>query len=159
VHLILPVLFTVGVLAFLAFVALRQYREHIGNAPRRAEIEAGACFETTLDQVRVLGTNGRWMTDMKNLPKRLVVSTDAFTVCALYDEYVFEGPESSIAFSQAPSRSTHRDWIVITRQKGDRQVQLAISKKGSMQEIWHALAGTGATLRPPSIRARKSNQL
>jgi hypothetical protein len=59
-------------------------------------------------------------------------------------EFVFTGRESSIAFSQARSRLAERDWIVITGEAGGRQVQLAITKKSGLLEIWQALAGTGA---------------
>ena len=145
---LLPLLWAFGIVAFLAFVVLRQYREHARNAPLRDEIEARACFETTLDRARVLGTGG-WIPVMKNLPKRLVVSTDAFMVCSPFFEYVFRGCESSIAFTQAPSRGASRDWIVITGQKGDRQVHVAVTKKDGLQEIWQALARTGAAPEPP----------
>ena len=39
-------------------------------------------------------------------------------------EYVFTGRDSSIALSQAPSRIVNRDWIVVTREDGDRQLRL-----------------------------------
>jgi len=150
---LLPLLWSLGILAFLAFVVRRQYREHVRNIPLRDEIEAGVCFEMTLDRVRVLGTSGladgQWLPVMKNLPKRLVVSTDAFMVSSPFLEYVFRGCESSIAFSRAPSRGASRDWIVITGQKGDRQVQVAVTKKDGLQQIWQALARTGAAPGPP----------
>lgn len=61
-------------------------------------------------------------------------------------EFVFRGRESSIALSQMPSLLVARDWIVITGQAGGRQVQLAITKKEGLPDIWLALAGTGAAL-------------
>ena len=81
-------------------------------------------------------------------------------------EVVFTGRESSIAISQAPSRLAGHDWMIITGQAGDRQVQIAITRKERLPEIWQALAGTGAgrqldrtcanrhTVRPPSVRDR-----
>ena len=79
-------------------------------------------------------------------PKRLVVGADAFMISMpqALREYVFTGRESSIAISQAPSRLAERDWIIITGQAGGRQVQIAITKKEGLPEIWQALAGTGA---------------
>jgi len=42
-------------------------------------------------------------------------------------EYVFTGRDTSIAHSQAPCRIVNRDWIVVTRQDGDRQLRFAIT--------------------------------
>jgi hypothetical protein len=77
-------------------------------------------------------------------PKRLTVGTDAFMVTArqAQRDFVFTGCETSIALSQAPSLIVSRDWIVITGQAGDRQVQLAITGD-NLPEVWQALAGTG----------------
>jgi hypothetical protein len=82
-------------------------------------------------------------------PKRLTVGTDAFMVSAPQAgrEFVFTGRDSSIALSQAPSRVVTRDWIVVTRQVGDRQLRLAITRD-NLPEVWQALAGTGVTLAP-----------
>jgi hypothetical protein len=153
------VLFALGVVGILAAAGIQQYRESARNAPLRAEIEVAACFEISLDRVRLLWTGGykdrgRWIPIMKNLSKRLVIGPDAFMVRSPGAEYVFRGCESSIEFSQEPSRADSRDWIVITGQNGGRQVQLAITKKSGMQEIWQALAGTGAAPRPPVVEAR-----
>ena len=145
---LLPLLWAFGVIALLVSVALRQYREHVRNTPLRDEIEAQMCFETSLDRARVL-TTGQWVPVMKNLPKRLVVSTDAFMVCSPLFEYVFRGCESSIAFSQAPSGGRSRDWIVIAGRRGNRQVRVAVAKKDGLHEIWQALAGAGAAPGPP----------
>jgi hypothetical protein len=43
--------------------------------------------------------------------------------------------------------SSNRDWIVVTRQDGDRQLRLAITTD-NLPEVWQALAGTGVTLSP-----------
>jgi hypothetical protein len=60
-------------------------------------------------------------------------------------EFVFTGRESSIAFTQMPSRLADRDWIVITGQADGSQVQLAITTD-DLADVWQALAGTGAAL-------------
>jgi len=130
----------------------RRDRERAGNAPLRREIEARVCFETRLDRVSILGTGGfrgnrgYWIPFRG--PKRLVVGTNAFMISMpqALREYAFSGCESSITLSQMPSGLAARDWIVITGQAAGRQVQLAITKKEGLPEIWQALAGTGVTL-------------
>jgi hypothetical protein len=144
---LLPLLWTVTIVAGLVYVFIRQNRERARNAPLRFDIEARVCYSTALDRAVILGTGGYWIA-IKG-PKRLVVGTDAFmVVSSLGPVFAFRGCESSITFSQAPSRVVTRDWIVITGQNGTRPVQLAVTvtKKGSMPEIWQALAGAGAAL-------------
>jgi hypothetical protein len=158
---VLPVLFVLAIAVLFAFALLQQHRERVRDAPLRAEIAAEARFEIALDRVRLFWTGGsrdrgRWIRIRKNGPMRLVVSPDAFAVRTPGAVWVFRGSESSIEFSQEPSRSASRDWIVITGPNGGRQVEIAISKKGSMQEIWHALAGTGAASGLRSIQAGDS---
>ena len=147
----LPVIFTFAVMGGILILFTRHNRDHPANAPLRAEIQAGARFETKLDHVRVLGrggfegTRGQWISIRG--PKRLAVAADAFMISvpqAHLHEFVFTGRESSIRFSRAPSRLVQRDWIVIAGQASGRQVQLAITKKAGLPDIWQALAGTGA---------------
>jgi hypothetical protein len=57
---------------------------------------------------------------------------------------VFIGRESSIAMSRSPSRLVQQDWIIITGPFKGRQIQIAITKKEGLQEIWQALAEAGA---------------
>jgi hypothetical protein len=116
------------------------------------------CFETPLSRASVLGTGGfggtRGMWISVRGPKRLIVGTDAFMVSApqAVREYVFTGPESSIALSQAPSHLVNQDWIVITGQDRGRQVQLAITRD-NLPELWQALARTGVAQNgEPGIR-------
>lgn len=146
----LPVLITFIVFGGIMYLFMRQKRERTTNAPLRGEIQAGVRFATRLDHVSHLGTGGfggtpgMWIS--LRGPKRLVVGADAFMISApqALREFVFAGRESSIRFSQAPSRLVRRDWIVIAGQVSGRQVQLAITKKAGLPEIWQALAGTGA---------------
>jgi hypothetical protein len=149
----LPLLVGLAIIASgWVYMFKRQDRERAGNAPLRAEIEARVCFATRLDRVSKLGeggfrgTAGYWIPVRG--PKRLVVGTNAFMISMpqALREYVFTGCESSIAFSQMPSGLAARDWIVITGQAGGRQVQLAITKKEGLPDIWQALVGTGVTL-------------
>jgi hypothetical protein len=152
---VLPVLFVLAIAVLFAFALLQQHRERVRDAPLRAEITAEARFEMTLDRVRYWWTGGsrdrgRWIR-VRNGPMRLIVSPDAFMVRTPGAVYVFRGSETTIEFSQEPSRSASRDWMVITTQNGDRQLRIAVSKKGSMQEIWRVLAGTGATPGLPDL--------
>jgi hypothetical protein len=147
----LPIVFTFAVMGGILFLFTRRGRDRPSNAPLRAEIQAGTRFQTRLDRVRILGrggfegTRGQWISIRG--PRRLTVGADAFMISvpqAHLHEFVFTGRESSIRFSQAPSRLVQRDWIVITGQAGGCPVELAITKKAGLPDIWQALAGTGA---------------
>jgi hypothetical protein len=146
-----PLLIVLLIIGGWVYMVRRQNGERGRNAPLRGEIEAQVCFETSLDRARVLGTGGfggtrgYWIS--LRGPKRLTVGTDAFMVSApqALREFAFTGRETSIAFSQAPSRLGQRDWIVITGPAGGRQVQLAITRD-NLQDVWQALAGTGTAL-------------
>jgi hypothetical protein len=139
----------------IVYLFVRRRRERETNAPLRGEIEARVCFATPLDRVSKLGTGGfeggtRGYWIALRGPTRLTVGTDAFMVSApqALREYVFTGRESSIAFSQEPSRAVTRDWIIITGQTAAGEIQLAISRREGLPQIWEALAGTGAALVP-----------
>jgi hypothetical protein len=138
------------VIGGIVYVFRRLSRERAVNSLLREDTGEWVCFETALDRVSVLGTGGfggtrgQWL--MKRPPRRLIVGTDAFVVASSLREEIFIGSESSIAFSQEPSRLATRDWIIISGHNGTRQVQLAVSRKDAMPEIWQALAGTGAAL-------------
>jgi hypothetical protein len=146
----LPVLMPFVVIGGILYLFMRQNRERTANAPLRGEIQARVRFATKLDHVGILGTGGfggtrgQWI--RLRGPKRLVVGADAFMISSpqALREFVFTGRESSIRFSQVPSRLVQRDWIVIAGQVSGRQVQLAITKKAGLPDIWQALAGTGA---------------
>jgi hypothetical protein len=151
----LPVVFTFAVMGGILILFARHNRERATNAPLRDEIQAGTVFAARLDHVRVLGrggfegTRGQWISIRG--PKRLTVGADAFMISvpqALRHDFVFTGRESSIRFSQAPSRLVQRDWIVIAGQVSGSQVELAITTRAGLPDIWQALAGTGATVQP-----------
>jgi len=142
---------TVLIVGGVAFLFRRRSDERARNAPLTAEIRAHVCFETSLYRASVLGTGGfgqfRGQSIPVRGPKRLTVGTDAFVVSApqALREFVFRGRESSIGFSQLPSRLVDADWIVITGQHRGRQVQIAIMCP-NLPEAWQALAATGAVL-------------
>lgn len=137
----------------IVYLLARQHRERDGNAPLPIGIGERVSFRAPLHRAGVLGTGGvggtRGMWIPLRGPKRLTVGTDAFMVSAPMAgrQFLFRGRDSSIALSQAPSRIVTRDWIVVTRQDGDRQLRLAITRD-NLPEVWQALAGTGVTLTP-----------
>jgi hypothetical protein len=147
---VLPVLMSFAVIGGIMYLLIRRNRERFTNASLRSEILAQIGLSTPLDHVSILGrggfegTRGQWIRFRG--PKRLVVGADAFMISmpGASREFAFTGRESSIAFSQARSGLAKRDWIIITGEAGGRQVQLAITKKSGLLEIWQALAGTGA---------------
>jgi hypothetical protein len=146
----IPIVMTFVIISGIMYLFIRQNRERGTNSPLRDEIQRRVCLSTRLDHASKLGeggfngTRGMWINFRG--PKRLVVGTDAFMISMpqALREFVFIGRESSIAMSRSPSRLVQRDWIIITGQAGGRQIQIAITKKEGLQEIWQALAGTGA---------------
>jgi hypothetical protein len=137
----------------IVYLLARRHRARDGNAPLPIGIGEQVSFRAPLYRAGVLGTGGfggtRGMWIPLRGPKRLTVGTDAFMVSAPLAgrEFVFTAGDSSIALSQAPSRIVTRDWIVATRQDGERQLRLAITRD-NLPEVWQALAGTGVTLAP-----------
>jgi hypothetical protein len=148
-HWLPPLLIPLLIAGVWVYVFKRRNGERARNAPLRGEIEAQVCFETILYRASILGTGGfrsiRGYWIPLRGPKRLIVGTDAFMVSApqALREFTFRGRETSITFSQVPSRLVDRDWIVITGQSGGRQVQLAITHD-NLPDVWQALARTGA---------------
>jgi hypothetical protein len=146
---LLRLLATAGIAYAVIWAGTRTWlnRPRGRTAGLRSEIQTQACFTTTLDSASIRGKGfggGGWLPMQR--PQRLIVGPDAFIFSApnSLKEYVFRGSECTIAFSQAPSRFVNRDWIVITGQSGGRDIQLAVSQRERLQEIWQALAGTGA---------------
>ena len=146
------VLIPLLIIGGIVYLFVRRNRERAWSAPQRSAIAARVCFETTLDRASILGTGGfggtRGVWIRLQGPKRLIVGTDAFMISApqALREFVFRGPESSIAFGQAVKPD---DCIMITGQPGGRRIQLAITGN-NLQDIWQALAGTGTALMPGS---------
>jgi hypothetical protein len=135
------------------YLMVRRYRlERARNAQRRAEIAAQVRLAAPLDRVSKLGTGGfggtRGYWIPLRGPKRLVVGSDSFTVSApqALREFVFTGRDSAIKVGRMRYRLAECDWIIITGQAGGREVQLAITKKDGVSDIWQALAGAGVAL-------------
>lgn len=146
---VLWLLMAVGI---VMFVLARRNRERARNALLRSEIEELARFETPLDRVMFLGTGDfrgeirDWWISRKG---RLIVGSGAFVISVPWSvrDDVFTGSDSVIEFRHVPYRAAGRDLIIVTGQRGTRQVQVAIRRKGALPEIWQALAGTGARIR------------
>ena len=135
------------------YLMMRRYRlERARNAPLRAEIAAQVRLATPLDRVSKLGTGGfggtRGYWIPVRGPKRLVVGADSFMISApqALREYVFTGRDSAIALSRMRCGLADRDWIIVTGTVGGREVQLAITKKDGLSDIWQALAAAGVAL-------------
>jgi hypothetical protein len=141
-----------AVVCVAAGLVIQRNRERARDAPLRGAIEAGVCFEAALDRVcklgtgRFGGTRGVWI-DVRG-PARLVVGADAFMISApqALSEFVFTGRESSISLTQMRFGPAGRDWIVIKDLADGSRVQLAVTTRGSVMDVWQALAGTGAAL-------------
>src|ERR1700688_4611836 len=103
------------VIAGIVYVFRRLSRDHAVDRLIRDDTGGQVCFETALDRVSILGTGGfggtRGYWIPRRPPRRLIVVTDAFVVASSIREEVFNGSESSIKFSQEPSRLATRDWI------------------------------------------------
>jgi hypothetical protein len=155
---------TLAIACGIVYLNARRNREKTANAPLRSEIEAGVTLRVSLHRASILGTGGFGGTRGMWIPlrgqKRLTVGTDGFVVSAPLAgrEFVFTRGDSSIALSQAPSRVVSRDWVVITRLDGDRQLRLAITRD-SLPDVWQALAGTGVTLAPAMAELEPAGKL
>jgi hypothetical protein len=155
---------TLAIACGIVYLLARRNRERNGNAPLRHEIEGDVSFRAPLHCASVLGTGGfggtRGMWIRLRGPKRLTVGANGFVVSVPLAgrEFVFSGSDSSIALSRAPSRAVSRDWIVITRDDGDRQLRLAITRD-DLPGVWQALAGTGVALAPAAGELEPTGKL
>jgi hypothetical protein len=57
-------------------------------------------------------------------------------------------PETTIAVSRSPLRiygiDGRREWIVVRSKQGEREVQLSLTKRFFLDEVWNALVTAGA---------------
>ena len=62
--------------------------------------------------------------------------------------YYFNAPETTIAVSRSPMRiygiDGRREWIVVRGKQDDREVQLSLTKRFFLDEVWNALVAAGA---------------
>ena len=122
-------------------------REWLRSAPLRREWKTRAVtFRTELRWVRFPPDN-----HMKRL--ELIVRGDMFRVGAPFGlivgpSYYFNAPETTIAVSRNPLRiygiDGRREWIVVRGKQGDREVQLSLTKRFFLDEVWNALVAAGA---------------
>jgi hypothetical protein len=120
------------------------------SAPLRREWKARAVtFRTELSWVRI-------PPDDETSRMELIVRGDMFRIGAPFgvipglSEY-FRAPETTIEVSRSPLRiygiDGRREWIVVRGKQGDRDVQLSLTKRFFLDEVWNALAAAGAVTR------------
>jgi hypothetical protein len=138
--------------ASLALVVAGTYlgfdlRERFRSAPLRREWKARAVtFRTELSWVRI-------PPDDETSRMELIVRGDMFRIGSpfglLSGPNVFlRAPETTIAVSRSPLRihgiDGRREWIVVRSKLGDREVQLSLTKRFFLDEVWNALVAAGA---------------
>jgi hypothetical protein len=122
-------------------------REWFRSTPLRREWKTRAVtFRTELRWVRCPPDD-----DVSRL--ELIVRGDMFRVGApfgliVFPSYYFNAPETTIAVSRGPLRiygiDGRREWIVVRGKQGDREVQLSLTKRFFLDEVWNALVAAGA---------------
>ena len=122
-------------------------REWFRSTPLRREWKTRAVtFRTELRWVR-------FPPDNETRGLELIVRGDMFRVGAPFGlivvpSYYFNAPETTIAVSRSPLRiygiDGRREWIVVRGKQGDREVQLSLTKRFFLDEVWNALVAAGA---------------
>ncbi|MGH3160529.1 MAG: hypothetical protein ACRDOC_01490 [Streptosporangiaceae bacterium] len=122
-------------------------REWYRRAPLRREWKARAVtFRTELDWVR-------YQPDSEMKRMEIFVRGDMFRVGAPFGlipglNAYFRAPETTIAVSRSPLRiygiEGRREWIMVRSKQGDREVQLSLTKRFFLDEVWNALVAAGA---------------
>lgn len=122
-------------------------REWFRSTPLRREWKTRAVtFRTELRWVR-------FPPDNETRQLELIVRGDMFRVGAPFGlivvpSYYFNAPETTIAVSRSPLRiygiDGRREWIVVRGKQGDREVQLSLTKRFFLDEVWNALVAAGA---------------
>jgi len=117
------------------------------SAPLRREWKARAVtFRTELSWVRI-------PPDDETSRMELIVRGDMFRIGSPFGliagPYVFlRAPETTIAVSRSPLRiygiDGRREWIVVRSKQGEREVQLSLTKRFFLDEVWNALVTAGA---------------
>jgi hypothetical protein len=122
-------------------------REWFRSTPLRREWKTRAVtFRTELRWVR-------FPPDNETRGLELIVRGDMFRVGAPFGlivvpSYYFNAPETTIAVSRSPLRiygiDGRRERIVVRGKQGDREVQLSLTKRFFLDEVWNALVAAGA---------------
>jgi len=122
-------------------------RNWFRRAPLRREWKARAVtFRTELSWVRI-------PPDDETSRMELIVRGDMFRIGSPFGliagPYVFlRAPETTIAVSRSPLRiygiDGRREWIVVRSKQGEREVQLSLTKRFFLDEVWNALVTAGA---------------
>ena len=141
-------------------------REWHRNAPLRREMRTQPiAFRTEVHRVRFPGAP--WWRADGELSRRvdLIIRGDLVRVGApfglvVFPQCYFKAPDTTIELSRNPLRiygvDSRDEWIVV-RGRRDGRVQLAMTRKYFLDEVWNALAAAGAvpTSDGPSAAARR----
>ena len=117
------------------------------SAPLRREWKARAVtFRTDLSWVRI-------PPDDETSRMELIVRGDMFRIGSPFGlipgpNVFLRAPETTIAVSRSPLRiygiDGRREWIVVRSKQGEREVQLSLTKRFFLDEVWNALVAAGA---------------
>ena len=117
------------------------------SAPLRREWKARAVtFRTELSWVRI-------PPDDETSRMELIVRGDMFRIGSPFGlipgpNVFLRAPETTIAVSRSPLRiygiDGRREWIVVRSKQGEREVQLSLTKRSFLDEVWNALVTAGA---------------
>ena len=117
------------------------------SAPLRREWKARAVtFRTELSWVRI-------PPDDETSRMELIVRGDMFRIGSPFGlipgpNVFLRAPETTIAVSRSPLRiygiDGRREWIVVRSKQGEREVQLSLTKRFFLDEVWNALVAPGA---------------
>jgi hypothetical protein len=122
-------------------------REWLRSAPLRREWKAHAVtFQTELSWVRI-------PPDDETSRMELIVRGDMFRIGAPFGlipgpNIYLRAPETTIVVGRSPLRiygiEGRREWIVVRSKHGDREVQLSLTKRFFLDDVWNALVVAGA---------------
>lgn len=131
-----------GAAAGLGWVVRAWYR----NAPLRREMRAQAItFQTQLSWVK--------FSDREVRNPELIVRGEMFRVDASFGllpnlEYYFRAPGTTIELSRNPPRiygvETRQEWIVVRGSQAGRKIQLSMTTRYFLDDVWNALIAAGA---------------
>ena len=139
------------VVAVVGQIVFRRYQ----NAPLRREMRTQAItFRTELDWVKIPDPPW-WAREAEDGLRgmELIVRGGMFEVSTVFRvviglEYCFRARETTIELSRNPLRiygmDTRREWIVVRGRQADRDIQLAMTKRHFLDDVWNALVAAGA---------------
>jgi hypothetical protein len=139
------------VMAILGQIVLRRHR----TASLRRDMRTQAItFRTELDWVKIADPPW-WARETEDGLRgmELIVRDGMVEVSTLFRaviglEYCFRARETTIELSRNPLRiygmDTRREWILVKGRQADRDIQLAMTKRHFLHDVWNALVAAGA---------------